>query len=224
MATRRCSWICTASGDPVRSRVIIRSGPERPQSTGMRSVNQMVHCLPRRVDLQSGPILPEHRPMGIGLVLALTSALAYGASDFVGGAGSRRHSPWRLVLMGQLSGAILMVTCGLLAPAAPRAADFMWALLAGAGSATGSIFLFRGLSRGRMGLVAPVSAVGAAVLPVLVGLALGERPSWFAWLSVLVALPGIWLVSRQTTSSAAGGRGALADGAAAGAGFGVLFV
>lgn len=38
--------------------------------------------------------------MGIGLVLALSSALAYGASDFVGGAGSHRDSPWRLVCSG----------------------------------------------------------------------------------------------------------------------------
>ena len=35
--------------------------------------------------------------MGIGLVLALTAALAYGTSDFVGGSGSRRHSPWAVV-------------------------------------------------------------------------------------------------------------------------------
>ncbi len=83
--------------------------------------------------------------MGIGLVLALTAALTYGASDFVGGTGSRRHSPWRVVLVGQLCGAAVMVACGLLAPADPRAADVAWALLAGAGSATGSIFVFRGL-------------------------------------------------------------------------------
>jgi drug/metabolite transporter (DMT)-like permease len=162
--------------------------------------------------------------MGMGLVLALTAALAYGASDFVGGTGSRQHSPWAVVLTGQVSGAVLMMACGLLVPADPRAADFAWALLAGVGSATGSIYLFRGLSRGRMGLVAPVSAVGAAVLPVLVGVALGERPSWLAWLGVLVALPGIWLVSRGSTTSAAGTQGALIDGAAAGAGFGVLFI
>jgi drug/metabolite transporter (DMT)-like permease len=162
--------------------------------------------------------------MGMGLVLALTAALAYGASDFVGGTGSRQHSPWAVVLTGQVSGAVLMMVCGLLAPADPRAADFAWALLAGVGSATGSIYLFRGLSRGRMGLVAPVSAVGAAVLPVLVGVALGERPSWLAWLGVLVALPGIWLVSRGSTTSAAGTHRALIDGAAAGAGFGVLFI
>lgn len=162
--------------------------------------------------------------MGIGLVLALTAALAYGASDFVGGTGSRQHSAWGVVLSGQACGAVLMVACGLLTPADPRASDFAWALLAGAGSATGSIFLYRGLARGRMGLVAPVSAVGAAVLPVLVGVVLGERPTWLAWLGVLVALPGIWLVSRESTVSATGTRGALVDGAAAGAGFGVLFI
>ncbi len=162
--------------------------------------------------------------MGIGLFLALTAALAYGASDFVGGTGSRRHSPWAVVLVGQGCGAALMLACGLLVPAEPRAGDFAWALAAGVGSATGSIFLYRGLARGRMGLVAPVSAVGAAVLPVLVGVALGERPTWLAWLGVLVALPGIWLVSRESTAPTAGTRGALVDGAAAGAGFGVLFI
>jgi drug/metabolite transporter (DMT)-like permease len=162
--------------------------------------------------------------MGIGLVLALTAALAYGSADFVGGTGSRRHSSWGLVAAGQLTGAALMTACWPLGPTHSRAADFAWALLAGAGSATGSIFLYRGLSRGRMGVVAPVSAVGAAVLPLLVGVGLGERPTWIAWVGVLVALPGIWLVSRGSTASATGTRGALVDGAAAGAGFGVLFV
>ncbi len=162
--------------------------------------------------------------MGIGLVLALTAAIAYGASDFIGGTGSRQHSPWAVVVIGQACGAGLMVVCGALAPADPQAADYAWALLAGAGSAAGSIFLYRGLSRGQMGLVAPVSAVGAAVLPVLVGVALGERPALLAWLGVLVALPGIWLVSRGSTTSEAGRHGAFVDGAAAGAGFGVLFI
>ena len=162
--------------------------------------------------------------MGIGLGLALAAAIAYGAADFVGGTGSRRYPSWQVVLVGQLTGALLMLVVGVLAPGDPRAADFGWALLAGAGSATGSIFLFRGLSRGRMGLVAPVSAVGAAVLPVLVGVALGERPTWLAWLGVIVALPGIWLVSRESTAAPAGSKGALLDGAAAGAGFGVLFI
>ncbi|GIH02672.1 multidrug transporter [Rhizocola hellebori] len=162
--------------------------------------------------------------MSIGLVLALTSAVAYGAADFVGGVGSRRHSSWQVVLVGQTAGALVMLVAGTVAPGSPGIADFAWALLAGTGSATGSIFLFRGLSRGRMGLVAPVSAVAAAILPVVVGIALGERPTWHIWIGVLIALPGIWLVSRETTARPGGSRAALLDGAIAGAGFGILFI
>jgi drug/metabolite transporter (DMT)-like permease len=163
--------------------------------------------------------------MNLGILLALTSALAYGAADFIGGVGSRRHSLWQVVLVGQAAGALVMLAAGLLLPGSPAAADFAWALLAGVGSATGSIFLFRGFARGRMGLVAPISAVGAAILPVLVGVVLGERPGWLVWVGVLAALPGIWLVSRETTPDrTAGTRGALVDGAVAGTGFGILFI
>jgi drug/metabolite transporter (DMT)-like permease len=163
--------------------------------------------------------------MNIGIVLALTSALAYGASDFVGGVGARRHSSWWIVLVGQSAGAIVMLVGGLVLPGSPGAADFAWALLAGVGSAAGGIFLFRGFVRGRMGLVAPLSAVGAASLPVLAGVVVGDRPGWLAWIGIAVALPGIWLVSRSPTSGApAQARGAIVDGALAGMGFGVLFI
>jgi drug/metabolite transporter (DMT)-like permease len=126
----------------------------------------------------------------------------------------------------------MMFAASLLFPGSPVATDFAWSLLAGAGSATGSIFLFRGLARGRMGLVAPISAVGAAAVPVLVGVALGDRPGWLAWIGVLAALPGIWLVSRDTTpdrpwagvENPPAARAALVDGIVAGAGFGILFV
>jgi drug/metabolite transporter (DMT)-like permease len=163
--------------------------------------------------------------MNLGILLALSAAVAYGAADFIGGVGSRRHSSWQIVLAGQGAGALVMLVAGLMLPGNPVTSDFAWALVAGVGSATGSIFLFRGLARGRMGLVAPISAVGAAVLPVLVGVALGDRPSWLAWIGVLAALPGIWLVSRESTSGqSAGTRGALVDGAIAGVGFGTLFI
>jgi drug/metabolite transporter (DMT)-like permease len=163
--------------------------------------------------------------MNPGILLAFSSALAYGAADFIGGAGSRRHSPWQVVLIGQSAGALVMLVAGLMVPGVPTGPDFAWGLLAGVGSATGSIFLFRGLARGRMGLVAPISAVGAALLPVLVGAALGERSGWLVWAGMLAALPGIWLVSRDTASDRPGStRGAVVDGALAGAGFGILFI
>ena len=163
--------------------------------------------------------------MNLGIVLALASAVAYGASDFIGGLGSRAHSVWPVVVVGQSAGALVMLVAGVALPGNPIAADFAWAVLAGIGSATGSIFLYRGLARGRMGLVAPISAVGAAVLPLLAGVAFGERPGVLVWVGMLAALPGIWLVSRNPASdSLEDTRGALLDGVVAGAGFGVLFV
>ena len=165
--------------------------------------------------------------MSIGIALALLAAIGYGTADFVGGAGARRAPTMSIVFIGQLAGAAEMLAIGLASPGTPTAPDAGWALLAGLGSAAGSIFLLRGLSRGRMAVVAPTSAVGAAVLPVLAGLASGDRPVSLVWIGLVLALPGIWLVSRQIQESAessTASRGALVDGALGGLGFGVLFV
>ncbi len=165
--------------------------------------------------------------MGTGITLALLAAVGYGTSDFVGGIGARRAPTMSVVLTGQVTGAVAMVLLGLASRGAPTPADAGWALVAGLGSAAGSIFLLRGLSRGRMAVVAPTSAVGAAVLPVLVGLAGGDRPAIGVWIGLVLALPGIWLVSRQVedgATSSTAGPGALVDGLLGGLGFGVLFV
>jgi drug/metabolite transporter (DMT)-like permease len=94
--------------------------------------------------------------------------------------------------------------------------------VAGIGTGVGGAFLYKGLAAGRMGVVAPISAVGAALLPVGVAVITGERPALLVWLGIAAAVPGIWLVSREP-----GGSGDLAagilDGVLAGLGFGVLF-
>jgi drug/metabolite transporter (DMT)-like permease len=169
----------------------------------------------------------EAKDVNIGITLALLAAIGYGTADFVGGAGARRAPTMSIVFIGQLTGAAAMLIVGLASPGTPTLAHVGWALLAGLGGAGGSIFLLRGLSRGRMAVVAPTSAVGAAVLPVLAGLAGGERPVTLVWIGLVLALPGIWLVSRQipdATEFAAVSRGAFVDGLLGGLGFGVLFV
>jgi drug/metabolite transporter (DMT)-like permease len=103
----------------------------------------------------------------------------------------------------------------------PTGMDLAWGALAGVGSGLGGVFLYRGLAAGRMGVVAPVSAVGAAIVPVVVGVATGERPALLVWLGIAAAVPGIWLVSREPgEGSVAAG---LVDGVLAGVGFGLLF-
>jgi drug/metabolite transporter (DMT)-like permease len=128
-----------------------------------------------------------------------------------------------VAFIGQVGAAVGAAAVALFVPGDPTAADLSWGALAGVGSGTGGAFLYRGFAAGRMGVVAPVSAVGAAVLPVLVGLGIGERPALLVWLGVLLALPAIWLVSREPTQGATGAAAGLLDGVLAGLGFGLLF-
>src|SRR4051794_21716818 len=121
--------------------------------------------------------------------------MAYGLSDFVGGILSRRTSAWSVAVVGQCSSAMCTSLLAVFIAGSPTAGDFRWAVLAGVGTGVGTGFLYRGLSSGRMSVVAPVSAVGAAVVPVLAGTFTGERPSALVWLGILAAMPGIWLVS-----------------------------
>jgi drug/metabolite transporter (DMT)-like permease len=163
----------------------------------------------------------------IAILLALGSAVAYGLSDFVGGVFSKRASPWAVALVGQAAGGAVMVGVALVVAGDPVGGDYGWAVLAGVGNGLGTVFLYRGLSSGRMGVVAPVSGVGAALLPVAVGLISGERPEILVWLGILAAMPGIWLVAREpagedVTGASPAGSGVV-DGVLAGLGFGTLF-
>lgn len=165
----------------------------------------------------------------MAVVLALLSAVSYGLSDFVGGLVARRTSAWSVAVVGQASSAMCVVTAALFIRGDPTRTDLLWGLLAGVGSGVGAGFLYRGFSSGRMGVVAPISAVGAAVVPVLAGTVGGERLSLLVWVGILAALPGVWLVSRTPEDPLASGapRESVAagvfDGALAGVGFGLLF-
>lgn len=158
----------------------------------------------------------------MAVLLSLLAALAYGLSDFVGGVAARRTSAWPVAFVGNAAALVGAIALALVLPGDPTRADLGWGALAGIGTGIGGAFLYRGLAAGRMGVVAPVSAVGAALLPVVVGVAAGERPALLVWLGIAAAVPGIWLVSRES-----GGTGDLAagvlDGVLAGVGFGLLF-
>jgi drug/metabolite transporter (DMT)-like permease len=158
----------------------------------------------------------------MAVLLALCSALAYGLSDFVGGLASRRTSAWPVAFVGALGALAGSLVLAATIDGDPTGGDLAWGALAGVGSGVGGAFLYRGLAAGRMGVVAPVSAVGAALLPVVVGVATGERPALLVWLGIAAAVPGIWLVSREPGESASVATG-LVDGVLAGIGFGVLF-
>ncbi len=160
----------------------------------------------------------------MAVLLSLLAALTYGLADFFGGLASKRASAWGVALIGALAGSVLILVAAAVLGGDPTVADYWWGAAAGVGNGFGTAFLYRGLSSGRMGVVAPVSGVGAAVIPVVVGVLLGERPAPLVWVGIVVALPAIWLVARQPAGPSVASPGGLVDGALAGLGFGFLFV
>ncbi|HET7234090.1 MAG TPA: EamA family transporter [Longimicrobium sp.] len=139
-----------------------------------------------------------------GYILALASAVTYGAADFMGGMASRRASTLAVVLWSQMAG-ILVVIAGLvvLPAATPGAADLAWGAAAGIAGIAGVGLLYHALSIAPMSVVAPVTGVCALSLPVLVGLIAGERPGIAALAGVPVAAVAVTLISREGSIEAA---------------------
>ncbi|MEI5673871.1 MULTISPECIES: DMT family transporter [unclassified Nocardioides] len=162
----------------------------------------------------------------MSVLLSLVAAAAYGLADFNGGLVSQRASAWSVALTAQLGGGALVLLVVPFVGGSPTHDDLVWSVVAGVGNGLGTAFLYRGLSSGRMGVVAPVSGVGAVLVPVVVGLVTGERPGPVTGLGIALALPAIWLVARESGEAAAPSSprssGAV-DGLLAGLGFGTLF-
>ena len=173
------------------------------------------------------------------LVLAAISALAYGVSDFVGGLKARSaHFAWvTLASMSVLAVGMLAWTIGY-RPGTPTAGDLALGAVGGAAEMLGTLMLMRGLAAGAMHVAGPLSAVVSAAIPVLVGVAGGDRPSVLTWIGIAAALPAVWLIASGESAEpdvaagpgvpSASGRGTGApegarDGILAGLGFGVFF-
>ncbi|RLV56110.1 DMT family transporter [Aeromicrobium phragmitis] len=158
----------------------------------------------------------------MAVVLSLVSALAYGVSDFLGGITAKRATAWQVAVVGQSTAVVLMTIVALIVGGSPSWHDLVMAAAAGVGSGLGCAFLYRGLAGARMGVVAPISAVGTALLPVIVGVTLGDRPHLLATIGIILAFPAIVLISRTKDADDAH-RSGVVDGILAGLGFGVLF-
>ena len=160
----------------------------------------------------------------MGILLALAAALLYGSSDFGGGLAARRLGSLRVAVVGSAAATVLAwATLILVGGPGPSLRAVAWGLASGLAGGVGTLVLYRGLARGQMSVVGPLSAVGAAVVPVAAGVAWGERPSLLSVAGVLVALPAIVLVAASGSVRGKLGAGLL-DGLVAGLAFGILFI
>jgi drug/metabolite transporter (DMT)-like permease len=162
----------------------------------------------------------------VAVVLALSSAVVYGASDFLGGLASRRASVFGVVAYSQAFGlaALLLLLPWLGGPV--DAADLAWGAAAGLAGAAGLVIFFRTLAGGVMSVVAPVTAVTAAAVPVFVGLVGGDDIGRWAGVGIALALLAVVLVSADSGLSAlrTARPAALFPALLAGSMFGLFFV
>src|SRR5688572_24640217 len=130
-------------------------------------------------------------------LLALGSAVLYGAADFFGGLTARRANTIATVFVSQAVGLILLLLVLPFLPAASVSSrEWVWGFVAGLSGGIGVALLYRS-----MAVVAPTTAVIAAMIPVLFGFALGERLRLLTWSGVALALVAIGLVSRAPSQA-----------------------
>ncbi|SDK16321.1 DMT family transporter [Nonomuraea jiangxiensis] len=158
------------------------------------------------------------------VILATVCAVVYGTADFFGGLATRRSQVFSVVLLSQTAGLALIVGLLPLLPGTFSGAALSWGLAAGLSGAAGLVLFYRALATGVMSVVAPTTAVTSAALPVVFGLATGERPAFWALVGVALALGSVLLVSQDRSADGRGSLASVLAALAAGAGFGGFFI
>ena len=149
--------------------------------------------------------------------LAICSALVVGTSDFLGGFASRRGRIYAVVVWTQFIGVGAILVISALIGGDPTTADLLWGTGAGVCGSVGIAILYRGFTVAQVGVVSPISSVGAAALPALFGLFTGEEPGALAIIGIAVGILAIALVSQSGEAQRASLIGVL-HGAGAGGG------
>ncbi len=163
------------------------------------------------------------------VLFGLAAALTYGAADFIGGVVTRRVNVLSVVFLSQLVGSAVLVVALPFFPAPVTPEALGWGAAAGIAGAIGVLLLYRGLATGRMSVVAPITAVEAAAVPVVFGLMAAERPSATASAGVVLALVSVALISAASAPSTEGPAVAdrwagVPEALGAGLAFGAFFI
>jgi len=158
-------------------------------------------------------------------LLALAASLAWGAGDFLGGLKSRALPLLTVMAVAQVVGVTWIALVVALGGQGWPGAGVLWAAPAALCGTLGLAAFYRGMATGAISIVAPLAATGA-VIPVIAGIALGDRPSVVQLLGFPLAIGGAVVASREPTPGL--GQGRVAAGVPwavlAAIGFGLFFL
>ncbi|HVP17823.1 MAG TPA: DMT family transporter [Spirochaetia bacterium] len=162
----------------------------------------------------------------MAIVLAGLSALMYGAADFCGGMAARR-APLPAVLVSSQAVGLAVALGGSLAFGFHSASvsDLAWGALAGVCGTAGIAALYTALATTVVAVASPLAAITGAAIPVLLGVASGERPGIPAWAGILLGAAAVVLLTVGPDPPGKNGnvRRAALLGILAGLGFGLFF-
>jgi drug/metabolite transporter (DMT)-like permease len=133
----------------------------------------------------------------MAVLLGVLVAASFGSGDFLGGRASRRAPTLTVLLVAQIAAVLGAVAVCLFVSARIEPHDIVYGALAGCFNIIGLGLLYQGLAVGRMGVVAPLTAVVASIVPVTWGIANGERPATAVIVGAVLALIAAVLIARQ---------------------------
>ena len=160
------------------------------------------------------------------VALGLLAAVCYGVGDFIGGIASRKHTAITVLLYSYPVGAVLMTVMLPLFPGRLDTRVVVFGLAGGAAGLLGVTLMYGLMVVAPMNVISPVTAVLAAIVPVVFGVAVGERPHVAAAFGIALGVCAVVLVSR-TSEDHPHGRIALRVltlAFLAGLGFGFYFI
>ena len=167
-----------------------------------------------------------HWSGGVALLLAGFSALLFGAADFCGGLAARKSPLFAVLVISQAIGlALAIAASAVLGVGLPPVRDLAWGALAGLCGAVGVATLYSALATTIVAVASPVAAVIGAAIPMLLGVATGDRPAILSWVGIALAIPAIVLLTAGPVEKGGGGklRKAAWLGIVAGVSFGLFF-
>ena len=160
------------------------------------------------------------------VALSLLAAVLYGVGDFVGGLASRRKHAITILLTSYPVGGLVMAATLPLLPGHVSVATALYGIAGGLAGMLGVVLMYSALALAPMNVISPVTAVLAAIVPVVFGVVTGERPAVAAWLGIVLGLVAVVMVSRTPEDHPHGpiARRVLLMAFVAGVGFGLYFV
>ncbi len=131
------------------------------------------------------------------VLLGLLSAVGYGFGDFFGASSAKKASAISVGLVAAAVGLVIGLFAALLVTGDPGRGDMLLGAVAGVSGVIGIVVVFWAMAIGPMRVVAPLAAVTGAVVPFVVGLAIGERPGRLATFGAFLAIVALPLITRE---------------------------